>query len=127
MVWKSGESGEKHGKARKSGEKQGEMIIHNGTDGMQVPNSTYKAQHKILLGKLFQNCLMVYGGTTPLKQKETHALCVPSFMFSCLSDCTLFKMENERSTSQDVCMWNGKNLTGTLIHMGQLFLHGFPP
>ena len=45
---------------------------------------------------------MVYvGATTPLKQKETYGLCVPSFMLSCLLD-TLLQMENEHSTSQDV-------------------------
>ena len=80
------------------------MVIDNGTDGMHVPNFIYKAQHGMPWGKLFEHCLKVYsGGTTPLKQKETYALCVPSFMFSCLCDYTLFQIENERSTSQDVC------------------------
>ena len=42
------------------------------------------------------------GGTTLLKQKDTYALCVPSFMLSCFSERTRFQTENERSTSQEV-------------------------
>ena len=100
------------------------MVIYHGTDGMQVPNSTYKLQHAIPLGKLSKNCLMFYGGgTTPLKQ-ETYALCVPSFMFSCLSDCTLFQMKNEHSTSDHpsifipAASWNFVNRMTT--HQEQL-------
>ena len=38
--------------------------------------------------------ITVYGaGLTPLKQNCTYALCVPSFMFSCFSDPTLFQTE----------------------------------
>ena len=45
----------------------------------------------------------VYGAeTTPLKQNDRYALCVPSFMFCCFPDHTLFQTEKDRSTSQEV-------------------------
>ena len=42
------------------------------------------------------------GGSTPLKQKETWALCVPSAILCCLLERTRFQTETERSTSQEV-------------------------
>ena len=43
------------------------------------------------------------GEITPLKQKDTYALCVPSFMLCCLSDRTLFHMGKGRSMPHEVC------------------------
>ena len=43
------------------------------------------------------------GGTTPVKQNDTWALCASCCMLNCLSDRTRFQTEKVRSTSQEVC------------------------
>ena len=56
------------------------------------------------------------GGTTPLKQKDTYALCVPSFMLSCFSERTGFQAKNERSTSLSAYACNKRHNASTMLY-----------